>query len=84
LRDPFTEDDVMERLRSLRIAPLYAGVRGEPPLALGALAKLAVRLGALVDGAHGKIASFDLNPVMVGATDKDTVIVDALLERAGQ
>ena len=81
LRYPFTEADVMERLGTLRIAPLYAGVRGEPPLALGALAKLAVRLGALVHGAHGRIASFDLNPVMVGATDKDTVIVDALLER---
>jgi acyl-CoA synthetase (NDP forming) len=82
LRYPFTEDDVMERLGTLRIAPLYAGVRGEPPLALGALARLAVRLGALVAGAGGTIASFDLNPVMVGAKDSDTVIVDALLERA--
>ena len=72
----------MERLHTLRIAPLYAGVRGEPPLALGALAKLAVRLGALVAGAGGAIASLDLNPVMVGATDEDTVIVDALLERS--
>ena len=82
LRYPFTEGDVMERLHTLRIAPLYAGVRGEPPLALGALAKLAVRLGALVAGAGGAIASLDLNPVMVGATDEDTVIVDALLERS--
>ena len=81
LRYPFSEEDVMDRLRTLRIAPLYAGVRGEPPLALGALAKLAVRLGALVAGAGGAIASLDLNPVMVGAADRDTVIVDALLER---
>ncbi len=81
LRYPFSADDVMEQLRTLRIAPLYAGVRGEPPLALGALARLAVRLGAMLDSASGTIASIDLNPVMVGAGDADTVIVDALIER---
>jgi phosphopantothenate synthetase len=57
-------------------------VRGEPPIALGALAKLAVRLGALLDNAGGAIASIDLNPVMAGARDEDTIIVDALIERA--
>ena len=82
LRYPFSEADVMERLNELRIAPLYAGVRGEPPIALGALAKLAVRLGALLDNAGGSIASIDLNPVMAGERDADTIIVDALIERA--
>ncbi len=81
LRYPFGEDDVLERLHTLRIAPLFAGVRGEAPIALGALAKLAVRLGALLDASGGSIASIDLNPVMTGASDKDTVIVDALIER---
>lgn len=84
LRYPFSEEDVMEQLRALRIAPLYAGVRGEPPMALGALAKLAVRLGAMLDCANGAIASIDLNPIMVGARDADTVIVDALIERQNQ
>jgi len=82
LRYPFSEADAIERLGSLRIAPLFAGVRGEPPIALGALAKLAVRLGALLDNAGGKIASIDLNPVMAGESESDTVIVDALIERA--
>ena len=82
LRYPFSEADVIERLNELRIAPLFAGVRGEPPIALGALAKLAVRLGALLENAKGAIASIDLNPVMAGATDSDTVIVDALIERS--
>ncbi len=82
LRYPFTEADVIERLHTLRIAPLFAGVRGEPPIALGALARLAVRLGALLASAGDAIASIDLNPVMAGATDADTVIVDALIERA--
>ncbi len=83
LRYPFSEADVVERLNELRIAPLYAGVRGEPPIALGALAKLAVRLGALLDNAGGSIASIDLNPVMAGERDTDTIIVDALIERTG-
>lgn len=82
LRYPFSEYDVQEQLGRLRIAPLYKGVRGEPPLALGALAKLAVRLGAMLDTASGAIASIDLNPVMVGAREADTVIVDALIERS--
>jgi acyl-CoA synthetase (NDP forming) len=81
LRYPFSEADVLEQLNTLRIAPLYAGVRGEPPIALGALAKLAVRLGALLDNAGGAIASIDLNPVMAGEKEADTVIVDALIER---
>jgi acyl-CoA synthetase (NDP forming) len=80
LRWPFSEADVIERLHTLRIAPLYAGVRGEPPMALGALARLAVTLGALVE-ASPAIASADLNPVMVGAAEADTVVVDALIER---
>ncbi len=84
LRYPFSEADVVERLNELRIAPLYAGVRGEPPIALGALAKLAVRLGALLDNAGGSIASIDLNPVMAGERDTDTIIVDALIERTGE
>ena len=81
LRYPFSEDDVLERLHTLRIAPLFAGVRGEAPIALGALARLTVRLGALLDASGGSIASIDLNPVMTGASDRDTVIVDALIER---
>ncbi len=82
LRYPFGEEEVLERLHTLRIAPLFAGVRGEPPIALGALAKLAVRLGALIESAGGSIASIDLNPVMAGARIEDTIIVDALIERA--
>ena len=81
LRYPFSEADVLERLQTLRMAPLFAGVRGDPPLALDALAKLAVRLGAVLDNAGGMIASVDLNPVMAGARNEDTVIVDALIER---
>ncbi len=81
LRWPFDAQAVEEALHSLRIAPLFAGVRGEPPLALEGLVHIALQLGALLDAAKGGIASIDANPVMVGASRADTVIVDALIER---
>lgn len=84
LRHPFSLDDATEALRSLRIAPLFKGVRGEPPITLEPLAAMAQRLGALMHAARDSIASIDLNPVMAtdGATDGNQfVIADALIER---
>jgi hypothetical protein len=79
---PFTAQDARERLAGLRIAPLYAGVRGEPPLELQVLCAMAVRVGALLAAADGAIVSVDLNPVMVGGSPEQTLIADALIERA--
>jgi acyl-CoA synthetase (NDP forming) len=79
---PFDAEEVKEALRCLRIAPLLDGVRGDPPLDLDALAAAAVGVGRLIAAAKGKIASVDLNPVMVGAKGEGDVIVDALVERA--
>ena len=79
---PFDADEVSEALRGLRIAPLLDGVRGDPPLDLDALAAAAIGVGRLIAGAKGRIASIDLNPVMVGAKGEGVVIVDALVERA--
>jgi hypothetical protein len=79
---PFTVQDVRERLAGLRIAPLYAGVRGEPPMELQVLCDMAVRVGALLAAAGGAIASVDINPVMVGSSAEQTLIADALVERA--
>ena len=79
---PFDADEVKQALRGLRIAPLLDGVRGDPPLDLDALAAAAIGVGRLIGAAKGKIASIDLNPVMVGAKGEGVVIVDALVERA--
>ncbi len=79
---PFTADEVIEALMGLRIAPILKGVRGEPALDLAAYADAAVKLAAMMMAAGGRIASVDLNPVMVGAAGEPTVIVDALVERA--
>lgn len=80
LLPPFSEPDVQAALRTLRIAPLLGGVRGEPPLDVQALSRIAVAAGRVIAGARGAIASLDLNPVMVGAAGEGAVVVDALVE----
>ena len=79
---PFSREDVLEALGRLRIAPLFEGVRGEPPLDAEALAEAALKLGTLIASAEGRIASIDLNPVMVGPRGAGIVVADALVERA--
>jgi acyl-CoA synthetase (NDP forming) len=83
LLPPFSQDEVVQALRTLRIAPLLDGVRGDPPLDVQALASIAVAVGTVISGARGTIASVDLNPVMVGAAGDGAVVVDALVECAG-
>ena len=80
---PFSTADVVQALGTLRIAPLLAGVRGDPPLDVQALAEIAVAVGQVIAGARGTMASVDLNPVMVGAAGEGAVVVDALVECAG-
>jgi len=82
LLPPFGEDEVREALSRLRIAPLFAGVRGEPPLDVAAYAKMAVRLGDAMLAWRGAIASVDLNPVMLFKDGEGALAVDALIERA--
>lgn len=80
LLPPFSQDEVLRALRTLRIAPLLDGVRGDPPLDVQALADIAVAVGQVIAGAGGTIASIDLNPVMVGAVGDGAIVVDALVE----
>jgi acyl-CoA synthetase (NDP forming) len=81
LLPPFGEADVLEALARLRIAPLFKGVRGEPPLDAEALARVAVALGEIMLSAEGRIASVDLNPVLVRPRGEGLIVVDALVER---
>jgi acyl-CoA synthetase (NDP forming) len=82
LLPPFSRADALEAFSRLRIAPLFAGVRGEAPLDAEALADAALKLGALIASAGGRIASIDLNPVMVGSRGAGIVVADALVERS--
>jgi len=79
---PFDTDEVLDALDRLHIAPVLRGVRGEPPLDLEAVAAIAVRLGEIMQAGRGRIASIDLNPVMVKAKGEGAVVADALVELA--
>jgi acetate---CoA ligase (ADP-forming) len=81
LLPPFTIDDARSAARRLRMAPLFEGVRGEPALDLDALCDAAVTLGDMILANRDRIASVDLNPVMVLERGRGVVIVDALVER---
>ena len=81
LLPPFDVDQVVAALHGLRIAPLLAGVRGDPPLDVAALAELVVQVGRLAVAVQRAIASIDLNPVLVGAKGEGVVVLDALFER---
>jgi len=81
---PFDESQVAAKLRQLRIAPLFSGVRGAPAAELSRFCTVAVALGRLVAGARGRIASADLNPVFVGPQPGDTLVADALIELSRQ
>jgi len=82
LLPPFTEEEVLEALARLRIAPLLSGLRGQPALDIGAYARMAVRLGDAMLGWQGRIASIDVNPVMLYEQGQGALAVDALVELA--
>lgn len=80
LMPPFDAAQVVEKLRGLRIGALLQGVRGDPPADVEALARQAVALGDYALAAGPRLASVDINPVMVGAVGQGAVAVDALVE----
>lgn len=82
LLPPFSEAEAIEALRRLRMAPLFAGLRGQPALDVGAVARMAVRLGEAMLGWRGAVASVDLNPVMVMDAGRGALAVDVLAERS--
>lgn len=78
---PFDARHLRGLLEQLRMAPLWNGVRGEPPLPLQALAEAGAALGAWLHAQGGRVASIDLNPLMATGAGK-LVALDALVELA--
>jgi acetyltransferase len=79
---PVGKARVLELLRGLRGAKLFAGFRGMPKVDLEALADVAWRLSWFAHDQRDLIAEVDLNPVIVHADGVS--IVDALIVRAGE
>lgn len=76
---PFTLDEARTALGKLRIAPLFAGLRGEPPMDLDSVARMAVTVGDLVADASSRLVSLDLNPVLVGDDGDGCLALDAVV-----
>jgi acyl-CoA synthetase (NDP forming) len=79
LLPPFSKADGKEALGKLRIAPLFAGVRGEAPMDVDALCDAVVRIGELMLDPAAKVMSLDLNPVLLDSAGKGCVVVDAVV-----
>jgi acyl-CoA synthetase (NDP forming) len=79
LLPPFSRDDAKAALGRLRIAPLFAGVRGEPPMDVEALCDAVVKIGELMLDPAVKVVSLDLNPVLLDSAGKGCVVVDAVV-----
>jgi acyl-CoA synthetase (NDP forming) len=78
LLPPFDEAQVIGKLNELRIAPLLGALRGQAARDVTAFASMAVRLGEAMLAWNGKVASLDVNPVIVYETGKGAVALDAL------
>jgi acyl-CoA synthetase (NDP forming) len=79
LLPPFNAEQVSRCLARLRVAPLFAGVRGEPPLDLEAFARATEAVGRLMMDERAGVITLDLNPVMVNAKGEGACAVDAVV-----
>jgi acyl-CoA synthetase (NDP forming) len=75
---PVSQPEVLEMLGSLRMAPLFGGVRGEAAVDLDQLARV-IRLFADIAGSAGEqLMSMEVNPLRIRGTEVEAL--DALVE----
>ena len=74
---PVSPDEAKAMIDRLKIAPILAGARGEPPADIEALSDLIVQIGQLA-AAEEQIDQLDLNPVFVYPKGQGVIAVDAL------
>lgn len=77
---PFSIEEALEAIGTLRIAPVLKGLRGQPPLDTHALATAATKLGEFAVAYRDTLLSVDMNPVMVMAGGEGVTVVDAVVE----
>lgn len=78
---PCTVEEVHGAISRLRLAPLLAGVRGEPAVDVDAWAKAVVRASEALADPSCPVAGFDANPLML--LEDGVVAVDAVVLRRG-
>lgn len=78
---PFSRDTALSAINSLHISRIFPALRGDPEVDCNALADLMMRLAYVLQNANTRVASIDLNPVIV-ARGGPAVVADALIEYA--
>jgi acyl-CoA synthetase (NDP forming) len=76
---PFDQHTARTMIESLKIAPLFRGYRGRPPLDIDALSDLLARVSCLIADHADRIAEIDVNPVFVRAEGEGACAADALV-----
>lgn len=76
---PCTTEEVHAAIQRLRIAPLLAGVRGEPAADVDAWVKAVVRASEAMADPARSVVGFDANPVMLLPAGEGAVAVDAVV-----
>ncbi len=76
---PFGLDTAREMIGELRAAAVFAGVRGQPPRDVDALAATLVAVSEFAWTMRERLAELDLNPVLVRPQGKGVVAADALV-----
>lgn len=81
-RCPFGVDAAEAMIRSLKAAPVLLGARGRKRADIGALAAMLSRLSVVAHDAGSRLASIDLNPVIVLEDGRGAFAADAVIEIA--
>ena len=76
---PVGTDEILAALRRLRLWPMLDGFRGRPKADIGAVARIAMRLGQVMQD-RPDLEEIEINPVLVRETG--AVAVDALIRKA--
>jgi acetate---CoA ligase (ADP-forming) len=79
LLPPFDPARVRRALSRLRVAPLLDGVRGEPPMDVGAFSAAAVAVGRLIADDEAGVTNLDINPMVVGSAGEGCRALDAVV-----
>src|SRR5918998_1638263 len=81
-RCPFDAAEAERMVRSLKGAPLLLGARGRPKADVAALAQALSRLSAFAAAAGTRLASVDVNPMLVLPEGQGCYAADAVIEVA--
>ncbi len=81
-RCPFDAAEAERMVRSLKGAPLLQGARGRPKADVAALAQALSRLSAFAAAAGTRLASVDVNPMLVLPEGQGCYAADAVIEVA--